>query len=307
MDINQLETLLAVSEEKGFSRAAARLHRTQPAVSQVIRKLEGELGEVLVERGSRDGALTAAGAVLGDYARRLIKLRAEAETALAELKSLERGRLQLAANEYTCLYLLRVLDRFRKVCPQIKVSVRRSFATNIPDEVAERVVELGVLSFTPEGDRFRSIAVYTDDLEFVVGQGHPLAGMKSVSVADLGAENFIAHEVDSPLRRQVIAAFAQHRTPLNMGVELPSLEAVKRFVAMGNGVAFVPGLTVEREVERGELIRIPVEDLRFERRLRLIQRRQAPLSYAAAAFLKVVRALTTDPGAPFEYEVEQPS
>src|ERR1700739_662958 len=107
MDIAQLETFLAVAEEKGFSRAAARLHRTQPAVSQVIRKLESDLGEVLFERNSRDGTLTAAGEVLHDYARRLVKLRAEAASAIQELKSLERGRLQLAANEYTCLYLLR--------------------------------------------------------------------------------------------------------------------------------------------------------------------------------------------------------
>lgn len=306
MDINQLEAFLAVSDEKGFSRAAARLKRTQPAVSQMIRKLEGELGEVLFERGSRDGALTPAGTVLSDYARRLIKLRSEAEAALAELKSLERGRLQLAANEYTCLYLLRVLDRFRKLCPQIEVSVRRSFATRIPDEVAERVVELGVLSFRPEGERFRSTAVYMDELAFVVSPDHPLAQEKSVKIENLGAENFIAHEVASPLRRQVIAAFARHKTPLNMGVELPSLEAIKRFVAMGNGVALVPGLAAEREIARGELIKIPVEDLRFERHLRLIQRRQAPLSHAAAAFLKVVRSLASDPGSPFEYRAERP-
>lgn len=306
MDLNQLEAFLAVAEEKGFSRAAARLNRTQPAVSQIIRKLEGELGEVLFERGSRDGALTAAGGVLTDYARRLIRLRGEAESALSELRSLERGHLQLAANEYTCLYLLRVLDRFRRLSPQIGVSVRRSLASRIPEEVADRGVELGVLSFRPEGERFRSTVVYTDELAFVVGPAHPLAKERSVKIENLGAENFVAHDVSSPLRRQVIAAFAEHKTPLNMGVELPSLEAIKRFVAMGNGVAFVPGLTVERELERGELVRVPVENLRFERHLRLIQRRQASLSHAAAAFMKVVRTLARDPGPPFEYRPERP-
>lgn len=299
-----MEAFLAVAEEKGFSRAAARLNRTQSAVSQVIHKLESELGEVLFERGSRDGALTPAGVVLSDYARRLVKLRSEAEAAVAELRSLKRGRLQLAANEYTCLYLLPVLDRFRKACPQIEVSVRRSLATKIPDQVADRMVELGILSYRPEGDRFLSAVVYTDELAFIVGPGHPLAREKSVRIEDLGAENFVAHEVASPLRRQVIAAFSRKKTPLNMGVELPSLEAIKRFVAMGNGVAFVPGLTIEREIKRGELVRIPVEGLRFERQLRLIQRRQAPLSHAASAFLNVVRQLTIDPGAPFEYRIE---
>src|SRR5271170_6590827 len=112
MDLFQLETFLAVAEERSFSRAAARLHRTQPAVSQVVRKLENELGEVLFERASRDGTLTQAGEVLRDYAERLLSLRHEAANALDELRSLDRGRLLLAANEYTCLYLLPVLDEF---------------------------------------------------------------------------------------------------------------------------------------------------------------------------------------------------
>jgi DNA-binding transcriptional LysR family regulator len=305
MDIGQLETFLAVAEEKGFSRAAARLHRTQPAVSQVIRKLEADLGEVLFERSSREGTLTAAGEVLTDYARRMLKLRAEATSAIQELKSLERGRLQLAANEYTCLYLLRVLDRFQQLCPQIGVTVHRSFASRIPEHVLDRTVELGILSFRPEGEQFRSIAVYTDELTFVVSPRHPLAREKRVAIADLGAENFIAHNVPSPLRRQVIAAFASHKTPLNMGVELPSLEAVKRFVAMGNGVAFVPGLTVEHELASGELVKVPVEALSFPRHLRLLHRKRAALSHAAVAFLKVVRVLASECGPPFEYHAER--
>ena len=97
MDIHQLETFLAVAEEKGFSRAAKRLHRTQPAVSQVVHKLESDLGEVLFERSARDGTLTAAGEVLLDYARRMLSLRADAASAMEELKSLDRGRLLIAA------------------------------------------------------------------------------------------------------------------------------------------------------------------------------------------------------------------
>ncbi len=101
-----METFLAVAEERSFSRAAARLHRTQPAVSQAIAKLEGELGEVLFERSSRDGTLTDAGEVLREYAAKLLNLRNDASGALTELRELHRGRLNLAANEYTCLYLL---------------------------------------------------------------------------------------------------------------------------------------------------------------------------------------------------------
>jgi DNA-binding transcriptional LysR family regulator len=90
-----------------------------------------------------------------------------------------------------------------------------------------------------------------------------------------------------------------------MGVQLPSLEAVKRFVAMGNGVALVPGLSVGPELASGELVTVPVENLRFERHLRLVHRKQANLSHAAAAFLKVVRSLSMERGAPYEFRVER--
>src|SRR5580692_9025372 len=167
MDLSQLETFLAVVEERGFSRAAARLHRTQPAISHTIRRLEDEIGEPLFERTSREGTLTAAGDLLRQYAERMMKLRGEATSALEELRSLARGRLHIAANEYTCLYLLPVLDEFRRQCPQISILVQRSLASRIPDEVQQRMVEIGIVSFQPEDEQLSSIAVYSDELVFV--------------------------------------------------------------------------------------------------------------------------------------------
>ncbi|HEY0758833.1 MAG TPA: LysR family transcriptional regulator [Acidisarcina sp.] len=303
MELYQLETFLTVAAEKSFSRAATRLHRTQPAVSQVIRKLESDLGEVLFERASRDGSLTAAGEVLREYAQKMVSLRREATSALEELRSLERGRLHLAANEYTCLYLLPVLDQFRKLCPQIGVTVQRSFGSRIPDDLLQRTVEIGILTYRPP-EGFDSVRVYTDELAFVVNPQHPLTRESHVSIRDLGAENFIAHNVPSPLRRRVIEAFEFHKTPLNMGFELPSLEAIKRFVAMGNGVALVPGLTVQQELGSGQLVRIPVPELCFERELRLVYRTGASLSHAAGAFLKVVSTVAATRGKPFLYSAE---
>jgi len=304
MDLSQLETFLAVVEERGFSRAAVRLHRTQPAVSHAVRKLEEEIGEQLFERTSREGTLTAAGELLREYAERLLRLRSEAASALEELRSLERGRLLLAANEYTCLYLLPVIDAFRRLCPHVRVTVHRSLATRIPDELQQRIVEFGVLSFRPDPEQFQSIAVYTDDVAFVVNPDHPLARESEVSIRHLGAENFIAHNVLSPLRDRIFEAFGKHKTPLNIDVELPTIEAIKRFVAMGNGVALLPGLTVQAEVARGELVQIPVPELRIERKLWFVHRRTASLSHAALAFLKVLGKMAVERGTPYEYHME---
>jgi len=306
MDLSQLETFLAVIEERGFSRAANRLHRTQPAISHTIRRLEDEVGEPLFERTSREGTLTAAGELLRDYAERLLRLRGEATSALEELRSLERGRLHLAANEYTCLYLLPVLDEFRRLCPHICVLVQRALASRIPDRLIDRSVELGMVTFQPNDPQLQAIGVYTDSVIFIVNPRHPLARQKKVALQQLGAESFIAHNVVSPLRRRVIDLFEQHKTPLNMNVELPSLEAIKRFVAMGNGVALVPGLTVQQELARGELVQVQVSELKIERQLLLVHRSHGSLSYAAQAFLKVIRSMAQDRGRPFSYRVSDP-
>ena len=134
---------------------------------------------------------------------------------------------------------------------------------------------------------------------------HRLARASRVSIADLGKENFIAHNVASPLRRKVIEAFQRHRTPLNMGIDLPTIEAIKRFVAMGNGVALVPHLTIAHELEAGELVRVTVDELEFKRVLRLVHRRQSTLSYAARAFLRTVRSMAEREGPPYFYHVER--
>ncbi len=307
MDLFQLETFMAVAQERSFSRAATKLHRTQPAVSQVIRKLETEMDEVLFDRAARDATLTAAGEVLREYAERLLNLRGEATTALSELRSLHRGRLNLAANEYTCLYLLPVIDAFRRLSPQIQVTVQRSLASRMTEELLQHSVEIGIVSYRPDDPQVRSIVVYRDELVFVMHPGHPLAHAKEVSIHQLGAENFIAHIIASPLRQKVVQAFQRHRTPLNMAVELPSLEAIKRFVAMGNGVALLPGLTARPEIERGELVQLRVPELSFERRLRLVHRRQATLSHASLAFLKVVESMANEHGDPYHFQVERPT
>jgi DNA-binding transcriptional LysR family regulator len=307
MELTQLETFLAVAEERSFSRAALRLHRTQPAVSQVIRKLEADVGETLFDRAARDGSLTASGVLLRDYALRLLTLRREATSALDELKNLERGRLQLAANEYTSLYLLQAIDRFRREFPHITVTVHRMLASRIPEELNLRTFEMGMISYSPDSEHIRSIAVYADSLAFIVSPSHPLAGARRVSITDLGDEMFVAHNVASPLRRRVIEAFQKHRTPLNMAIELPTIEAIKRFVAMGNGVALVPHLTVARELDAGDLVRVPVDELEIKSALRLIYRRRGTLSYVAKAFLRTVRALAQELGPPFHYHVERVS
>lgn len=269
------------------------VRRTQPAVSQMVRKLEEEVGELLFDRSSRDGALTDAGKVLHEYATRILNLKQEARASLEELRQFQRGTLMIAANEFTSLYLLRVLEEFRRFCPMIKIVVHRSLASSIPDNVLDHTVELGMLSFRPTSPLLKSVVVFRDHLAFVVPADHPLARAREASIRQLGAESFIAHNVVSPYRLKVLEAFKRHKTPLNIGVEMPTIESIKRFVAAGNGVALIPEIAAEPELSRGELISIPVKELKLERQLRIVYRKAAQLSHAAQAFLKVAESVSS--------------
>ena len=291
MDINQLEVLVAVAQQKSFSRAAESLHRTQPAVSQAIRRLETELGEPLFDRSSKDGTLTAAGRVLFDFAQQMLNLRHHAHTAIKELKDLHHGKLTLSANEYTVMYLLPLIPLFRARHPHIKIEVKRSLASRIASEILGRETEIGIVSFRPNDPTVTAVPVLMDELALIVPPDHPLADKKIVSVRELGAESFIAHNVASPYRERVIRTFEKYKTPLNISLEMPTLEAIKRFVEQGMGVALVPRLTAQAEIARGQVAALTVREMKLERRLHLIYRKGATLSHAARAFLRVAREL----------------
>ena len=289
MDINQLEVFLAVAQERSFSRAAETLHRTQPAVSQSIRRLEAELGEPLFDRSSKDGTLTAAGRVLLDFSHQMLNLRHHAHSAIRELRDLHRGKLSLGANEYTVMSLLPMIPIFRARHPHIKIEIKRSLASRIPGEIIGRDVEIGVVSFKPNDPAIKSVAIGVDELALVVAPNHPLAANKVVSVRELGAESFIAHNVPSPYREKVIKTFEKHRTPLNISMEMPTLESIKRLVEEGLGIALIPRLAAQIEIDRGQLAGLVVREMTFERKLNLIYRKGATLSHAARAFLRVAR------------------
>lgn len=289
MELYPLKVLLTVADEKSFSRAAEKLHRTQPAISLAIQKLESDLQEKLIDRSGKDLLLTDAGRIVYDYARRFENLEADLENALAELRDNSAGRLVIGANESTSLYLLGHIERYRRLYPKVKVQVRRSLSSRIPAELIDGALELGVISYDPEDDRLQSVVIYSDHLAFVVSPRHRFAGRKEISINDLGMETFIAHNVSGPYRAVVIKEFQRHKVPLNMDVEMPTVETIRKMVARNEGVAFLPHMTVEQDVEQDILREIKVTEMRVDRPIRLVYPSKRSLSHAARAFLELVR------------------
>jgi DNA-binding transcriptional LysR family regulator len=291
MDVNQLEVLVTVARERSFSRAAEVLGRTQPAISQAIKRLEDELGETLFDRSSKDGTLTFAGEMLLDHAKQMINLRDHALTSLHEMRDLKHGKVSISANEHTVFYLLPVIAEFRRRHPEIKVEVQRGLASRIPKQITAREVELGVISFTPHDESLRSVSVLDDDLILIVSPEHRLAGQAQVSIKDLGDETFIAHNAPSPYRQKVLEAFDKHRTKLNISVELPSLEAIKLLVEENVGIALVPRLSARGELAAERLSAVRVNEMKLERKLNIVYRRSSELSHAARAFLDLAKEM----------------
>lgn len=294
MDINQLEVLVTVARERSFSRAAEVLERTQPAISQAIRRLEADVGEQLFDRSSKDGTLTFAGQVLLSHAKQMLNLRQNARSAISEIRALGHGKVTISANEHTVFYLLPVIERFYELYPSIKVEVRRGVASRIPKQITAREVELGVISFTPNDETLRVVRVMSDELVLVVAPSHRLAGRPMVSIKELAREAFVAHNAASPYRQKVIESFEKYKVPLKIAIELPSLEAIKRLVEAGVGIALVPRLTAAAEIASGRLAGLAVKEMKLERTLNIVYRRNSDLSHAAEAFLKTARDLMPD-------------
>jgi DNA-binding transcriptional LysR family regulator len=288
VELYPLRVFLTVATEKSFSRAAEKLHRTQPAISLALQRLETDLGERLIDRSAKDLVLTDAGRTVIEYARRFENLSGEMQLAIAELRDNSAGRLSIGANESTTLYLLRHIERYRKLFPKVKVEVRRSLSSRIPSEIVDGNLELGVISYDPHDERLVSTVIFTDALAFVVSPKHPLAQKKLVSIRDLGGETFIAHNVVSPYREAVVREFQRQGVPLNMPIEMPTVETIRRLVQAALGVAFLPMMCVQPDLEAGTLVSVKVKEMQIERKIYLLRPSRRALSYAAGAFLELL-------------------
>jgi DNA-binding transcriptional LysR family regulator len=288
MDLAALQMFQMVANERSYSRAAEKLFRTQPAISIAMRKLEDWVGQPLFVRGSGARTLTDAGVLLLEYAERMLNMREEIRKGLHQLQGLERGQLSLGVNESSIHALLPSLDQYRRLYPGIQVRVHRVSSREVPRELLNHQLDIGVISYLPEERELMTTEFYRDALVLVVWPGHRLAKRREVDVTALGEEVFVAHIVESPYRQHVVQMFAKHRVPLRMEIELPTIESIKRFVEMKNGVAIVPRMCVEGELARGDLRELQISQMRLERHLYLVYRRDRPLTAAAQALVEII-------------------
>jgi DNA-binding transcriptional LysR family regulator len=291
MEMSQLEFLLKVVEEGSFSKAAQRVYRTQPAISIAIRRLEEEVGAALFDRTQKTPTLTEAGQIVYDYAQRIIALRDQARASVENLKKLEQGCVRIGSNESTSLYLLpEIILAFRERHPKVKVEIFRHVSDRLPREILDRKVDFALMAHEPSEKELEAFPVLKDELILIMSPKHPLSKQECVTVKELGKESFLAHNVQTASRKKVVETFAKSNTPLNITLELDTVETIKRFVRKNLGLALVPRMCVNEEIERGALATIPVKGLNYSRTLWAVHRRGAAFSPAVAAFLKLLKS-----------------
>jgi DNA-binding transcriptional LysR family regulator len=289
MEFLQFEHFLAVAEEGNFTRAAERVCRTQPAVSQSIKKLEEAIGVALFVRGSHEVALTEAGRTLVDYARRMLKVRDDAMRSLAAQRNLDSGTLSIVAHESAAVYLLPgPLRRYFEQFPQIKVGIHRSRLDEIPRQVMDREADIGFVKERPSFHELQSVLVHRDEMVLIAQPGHPLASRPRVTVRDLGAEPFVVHHLCSSTEQKILRLFEAHGTKCRIAAELWSFENVKHFVRQDVGLAIVPRVSVAQELAVDALVEIPVEGMHMPRETYMVFRDRISLSPPARQFIDVV-------------------
>jgi DNA-binding transcriptional LysR family regulator len=299
MDLWGLKVFLTVAAERSFSRAAAKLYRTQPAVSQAIRRLERELGERLFDR--RTGALTTAGRLLQQRGEAVMHLVDETTAAVRELHDPTRRVVTIGANEAAVPALLQIIVAFRRRRKDVEIDVRRTPARHIAEEVLAGTLHFGLLTTHRIAAGLSSVVIAADDLQVLLPPGHALASHQRITMEQFHRDTIIAHNDPSPARDYVLRAFADKGLPLSTMISLPSLDAIKTAVEMGLGIALLPRRCAVSEIEAGTLIARPLTHVSRSGSLRLVCR-QRDLSPEAADFLdtakEIAKTRTTSKTAP---------
>ena len=243
MELRQLRYLVALAEERHFTRAAAREHIAQPALSQQIRRLEAEVGLALVERTTRKVAMTDAGELLVARARRILAEVEDAQAELGTLAGVKGGRLAVGAlHTMGPVDLSLLLSSFHGNHPAVELTVREQSSEELAEMLRDDVIDLAFLSVT-EHIQSRGLELQrlvTEELVAVLPTQHPLATRERVRLADLAGDPFISFRAGSRLRELLDSAAAEAGFEPRITLESNESRRIRSLVSGGLGVAILP-------------------------------------------------------------------
>ena len=281
MELYQLEYFLEAARQRNFTRAAARLHLAQAALSEQIRKLEAEFGTPLFQRGRRESVLTAAGETLRLHAEGLIERAALARRAVQELVGLRGGRLAIGAIPSVSACLLpAAVATFRAAHPEVELVLAEGTSEAVAEWVESGRVELGLVQLPTSGGRFAEHPLLTEPFVVLAPSAHRIATRRSVRLAQLAGEAFVFYK--GRARDTALAACRTAGFEPRVACESGELETVRALVAAGLGLALLPQLATRRLPE--DCVAVRVSEPVVRRQLAVLSRAGHTSSPAAAAF-----------------------
>jgi DNA-binding transcriptional LysR family regulator len=287
MLLTQVEAFVEVAREGGLGRAAGNLFVTQPALTARIQSLEGELGQPLFVRTRRGMVLTDAGRTFLPYAERALETLRDGAALVGEVGRGTSGQLAIGAAPAVSTYVLpRLLDRFVRDHPGVRLLVRTGHSEEIVDMVLRSEVQLGLVRELRD-PRVASRPMYADELVLVVDPEHPFAA--SIPVEALAGERLIFFDRTSSYYDLTNAMFREAGVSPRGAIELDNIDAAKKMVQQGLGVALLPNTAVSEDVELGLLRRIEITGARpIRRRIVLISRPQSEPTGPLAEFRRLL-------------------
>ena len=288
LTFHQLRLLLAVSREGSVSRAAQRLHLTQPTLSAQLRQLAEQVGLPLFERVGRKLHLTAAGRVVLDTAARVEQELENLDETLAELRGDVVGRLRLAVVSTAETFIPRLLGDFRRERPAVEVSLVVLNRDAVIRRLADNLDDLYIMSRPPQAPPVVATPFLSNPLVVVAAAEHPLAGRETLQIEALAAEEFVLREPGSGTRQAAEHFFAAHGLALRPRLELGSNEAVKQAVAGGLGLSLLSAHALAHAVDEGIAV-LRVEGTPLPTQWQVVYPAGKRLSPLASAFLAFLR------------------
>ena len=288
MNFAQLAAFGAVARERSFSKAAKKLYRTQPAVSQAVRALEEDIGEPLFLRLGRRIEITQAGYVLLEHAEQAFGALELARNRIEALRGLQEGTLTIGASDTTACYVLpHALSAFRGKYPGIEIVITNRTSPVVLNHVLAHEVDVGIVTLPIDDERVNIRELLVREDVVICPPQHPFATRKRLRLSELAGQPLLLLDRGASTRHFVDARLVQAGVTPQVAMELGSIEVIKRMVQLGFGVSIVPRVAVETEVERGELCAIRVFAMKEARRLGAIYPKRGYLSIAAKEFLKM--------------------
>lgn len=282
--LRQLKVFEAVARRLSFSRAAEELHLTQPAVSTQIRTLEGHVGMALFEQLGKKIYLTQAGDELLHFCRAIIDQFDEAHAAMAQLKGIAGGKLNVAVISAGDYFFPQLMVAFARQHPGVQLNLMVHNREELLGELAANRTDLAVMVRPPAELDTQNDAFAPHPYVIVGAPDHPLAGRGPVPMAELIRQPFVIRERGSDTWFSMQEAFGQHLAGLNVAMEIKSTETIKQAVIAGIGLGFLSFHTIGRELAARSLVVLGAEGFPLMLNWYVVHRREKRLPPVARAF-----------------------